>query len=161
MAGRSHLAVHDSPDFLSQVLGELGRVSNDDDTTLELLQGLGQSTQRVTIQIVGRLVKDDQVGSLPRASSQDSLDTLATRQTAHAGVRNQLGIETEVGAVGLNLLSDQRSELTRGKSLLHIDISDHLLVRGQQLVTGQPDVVSGHHGNPSLALHADVLTQSE
>ena len=35
VAGRSHLAVHDSPDLLSQVLGELGRVGNDDDTTLE------------------------------------------------------------------------------------------------------------------------------
>ncbi|KAK1245414.1 hypothetical protein MKX08_005043 [Trichoderma sp. CBMAI-0020] len=127
VAGRSHLAVHDSPDFLSQVLGELSRVSNDDNTTLELLQGLGQSTQRVTIQIVGRLVKDDQVGSLPRASGQDSLDTLATGQTTHTRVRNQLSIETEVGAVGLNLLSDQRSELTRGKGLLHIDISNHLL----------------------------------
>ncbi|TFB05190.1 hypothetical protein CCMA1212_003081 [Trichoderma ghanense] len=161
VAGRSHLAVHDSPDFLSQVLGELGRVSDDDDTTLELLQGLGQGTQRVTVQVVGRLVKDDQVGSLPRASSQDSLDTLATRQTAHLRVRDQLGIQTEVGAVGLNLLSDQRSELTGGEGLLHVDIGDHLLVRGQQLVTRQPNVVGAHHGNPALVLHADVLTQSE
>lgn len=161
MTGRSHLTVHDSPDFLSKILGEFSRVSNDDDTTLELLQGLGQGTERVTVQVVGRLVKDDQVRSLPRASSQDSLDTLTTRETAHARVRDKLGIKTEVGAVSLNLLTDKRTELTRGKSLLHIDISDHLLVRGQQLVTGQPGVVSGHHGSPALALHADVLTQSE
>merc|ERR1719434_638939 len=72
---RSHLTVHDGPDFLSQVLGELGGVSNDDDTTLELLQGLGQGTERVTVEIVGRLVKDDKMGTLPRASGQHSLDT--------------------------------------------------------------------------------------
>src|SRR3712207_7662253 len=46
----------------------------------ELLQGLGQGTERVTIKIVGRLVKNDKMGSLPRASSKDSLDTLTTGQ---------------------------------------------------------------------------------
>ncbi|PTD06759.1 hypothetical protein FCULG_00006734 [Fusarium culmorum] len=132
VAGRSHLAVHDGPDLLSQVLGELSRVSNDDDTTLELLQGLGKSTERVTVKI-----------------------------TTHTRVRNKLSVETEVGAVRLNLLSDQRSELTRGKGLLHIDISNHLLVRAQKLVSGQPGVVSRHHGNPSLVLHANVLTEGE
>ncbi|OAR01280.1 hypothetical protein LLEC1_01199 [Akanthomyces lecanii] len=161
VAGRSHLAVHDSPDFLSQVLGELGRVGNDDDTTLKLLQSLGQRTERVTVEVVGRLVKNDQMRTLPRASGKDSLDTLATRQTAHAGVGNQLGIEAEVGAVRLNLLADQRAELTRGKSLLHVNVSNHLLVRGQKLVTGQPGVVSRHHGNPALVLHANVLAKGE
>uniref|UniRef100_A0A098DMI5 Uncharacterized protein n=1 Tax=Gibberella zeae (strain ATCC MYA-4620 / CBS 123657 / FGSC 9075 / NRRL 31084 / PH-1) TaxID=229533 RepID=A0A098DMI5_GIBZE len=161
VAGRSHLAVHDGPDLLSQVLGELRRVSNDDDTTLELLQGLGKSTERVTVKIVGRLVKNDKMGSLPRASGKDSLDTLTTGQTTHTRVRNKLSVETEVGAVRLNLLSDQRSELTRGKGLLHIDISNHLLMRGQKLVSGQPGVVSRHHGNPSLVLHANVLTKGE
>lgn len=161
VAGRSHLTVHDSPDFLSDILGELSRVSNDDDTTLELLQGLRQGTERVTVEIVGRLVKDDQVGSLPRASRQNDLDTLTTGQTAHTRVRNKLSIETEVGAVRLNLLADQGTELTRGKGLLHIDISNHLLVRGEQLGTGQPSVVGAHHGNPALVLHANVLTKSE
>ena len=160
MAGRRHLAVHDSPDFLGQVLGELGRVGNDDDTTLELLERLGQRTQRVTVQVVGGLVKDDQVRSLPRASGKDSLDTLATGQTAHARVGDQLGVEAKVGAVGLNLLADQRAELTRGQGLLHVDVGNHLLMRGQQLVTGQPDVVGRHHGRPALVLHADVLTES-
>ncbi|KAF1733277.1 hypothetical protein CRV24_007176 [Beauveria bassiana] len=99
--------------------------------------------------------------TLPRASGKDSLDTLATRQTTHARVRNQLGVETKVGAVRLNLLADERAELTRGKSLLHINIGNHLLVRGQKLVTGQPGVVSRHHGNPTLVLHANVLTKGE
>ncbi|KAI6776795.1 hypothetical protein HG530_000740 [Fusarium avenaceum] len=161
VAGRSHHTVHDGPDLLSQVGGELGGVGNDDDTTLELLQGLGQGTEGVTIKVVGRLVKDDKMRSLPRAGGKDSLDTLTTRQTTHTGVRNELSVETEVGAVRLNLLSDQRSELTRGESLLHINISNHLLMRSEKLVSGQPSVVGSHHGNPSLVLHADVLTESE
>ncbi|CEI62809.1 unnamed protein product [Fusarium venenatum] len=161
VAGRSHPSVHDGPDLLSQVLGELSRVGNDDDTTLELFESLGQGTERVTVKIVGRLIKNDKMGSLPRASSQDSLDTLTTGQTTHTRVRNKLSVETEVGAVRLNLLSDQRSELTRGKGLLHINISNHLLVRSQKFVSGQPGVVSSHHGNPSLVLHANVLTEGE
>jgi len=65
VTGRSHTTVLDSPDFLSQVLGELGRVSNDDDTTLEGLDGLGKGTERVTVEVVGGLVEDDQVRTLP------------------------------------------------------------------------------------------------
>ncbi|QBZ65042.1 hypothetical protein PoMZ_06746 [Pyricularia oryzae] len=161
VAGRRHLAVNDSPDLLSQVLGELRRVSNDDDTTLELLERLGQGTERVTVQVVGRLIKNDQVRTLPRAGGKDDLDTLSTRQTTHARVRNQLGVETKVGAVALNLLTDQRTELTRGKSLLHVDLGNHLLVGSEQLRTREPGVVCRHHGDPALVLHANVLTQSE
>ncbi|ROW16830.1 hypothetical protein VPNG_01505 [Cytospora leucostoma] len=158
---RSHLTVQDGPNLLSQVLGELGVVSDDDDTTLELLDGLGQGTERVTVQVVGGLVKNDQVRSLPRASSQDNLDTLTTGETLHAGVRNQLVVETEVAAVSLNLLSDQRAELTRGESLLHVDLSNELLVRSKQLRTRQPLVVGSHHGHLTLVLLARVLDQSE
>jgi len=76
VAGGGHDTVVDGPDFLSQVLSELTGVSNDDNTTLERLNSLGQSTQGVTVQVVGRLVKNDDVGTLPRASGQDDLDTL-------------------------------------------------------------------------------------
>ena len=65
VTGRSHATVHDSPDFLSKVGSELGGVSDDDDTTLEGLDGLGKSTKRVTVQVVSRLVEDDQVRTLP------------------------------------------------------------------------------------------------
>jgi hypothetical protein len=161
VAGRSHLAVKDSPDFLSQILSELSRVSDDDDTTLEGLDGLGQGTERVTVEVVGGLVKDDQVRTLPRASGKDDLDTLTTGQTTHTRVRNELSVETEVGGVRLNLLTDEGTELTRGESLLLIDLSDHLAVGGHDLGTGNPGVVSRHHGCPPLVLHANVLTESE
>ncbi|KUI63666.1 hypothetical protein VM1G_12020 [Cytospora mali] len=161
VSGRRHLTVKDGPDFLSKILGELGVVSNDDDTTLELLDGLRQGTERVTIQVVGGLVKDDQVRSLPRASSQDDLDTLTTRQTLHARVGNQLIVKTEVAAVSLNLLTDQRTELTGSEGLLHVNVGNQLLVRSQQLGTGQPLVVSRHHGHLTLVLLASVLNKSE
>src|SRR5690242_2120363 len=161
VTGRSHLAVKNSPNFLSQVLGELSRVSNDDNTTLEGLDGLGQSTERVTVEVVGGLVKDDQVRTLPRASGKDDLDTLTTGQTTHTRVRNKLSVETEVGAVRLDLLTDERTELTRGESLLLIDLSDHLGVRGHDLGTGNPSVVGRHHRCPPLVLQTNVLTESE
>jgi hypothetical protein len=65
VTGRCHATIRDGPDFLSQLLGELSRVSDDDDTTLEGLDGLGQGTERVTVEVVGGLVKNDQVRALP------------------------------------------------------------------------------------------------
>ncbi|KAL5694002.1 hypothetical protein EMGR_003808 [Emarellia grisea] len=53
------------------VLGELTGVGNDNDTTLESLESLGQGTQRVTVEIVGGLVEDDDVRTLPRAGGED------------------------------------------------------------------------------------------
>lgn len=159
VAGGSHETVVDGPDFLGQVLSELTGVSNDDNTTLEGLDGLGESTKGVTVEVVGGLVKNDDVGTLPRASGENDLNTLATGETTHAGVGNQLGIETEVGAVLLNLLADKGTELTGGKGLLLVNLSDLLLVGDDNLGTGQPGVVVGHHGNPLLGLHADVVTQ--
>lgn len=161
MSRRSHLTVNDGPDFLGEILGELGGVSNDDNTTLEGLDSLGKSTKGVTVQVVGRLIEDDQMRTLPRAGGEDDLNTLATGETQHAGVRDELGIETEVGAVLLDLLADQRAELTRGEGLLLIDIGNHLLMRGEDLGTRDPGVVGGHHGNPALVLEADVLTEGE
>jgi len=74
-------------------------------------------------------------------------------------VRDQLGIETEVGAVLLDLLTDKGTELTGGEGLLLINLSDLLGVRDNNLGTGQPGVVGGHERSPLLGLHADVVTQ--
>lgn len=161
VAGRSHATVLNSPDFLGELLGELGGVSDDDDTTLEGLDGLGESTKGVTVEVVGGLVEDDQVGALPRAGGENDLDTLTSGETTHAGVGDKLGVDTEVGAVVLNLLTDKGTELTRGESLLLIDLGNELLVRLHDLGTGDPGVVSGHHGGPLLVLHADVVTEGE
>jgi len=161
LTGWGHATVLDSPDFLSQVLGELSGVSDDDDTTLERLDGLGESTKRVTVEVVGGLVKDDQMRTLPRAGGEDDLDTLTSGETTHAGVGNKFGVETKVGTVLLNLLADKRTELTGGEGLLLIDLGDELLVRLHDLVARNPCVVGGHHGCPPLVLHADVVTEGE
>lgn len=159
VSGGGHDTVVDGPDFLSQVLSELTGVSNDNNTTLEGLDSLGEGTERVTVEVVSRLVKDDKVGTLPRASGENDLNTLATGETTHARVRNKFGIETEVGAVLLDLLADKGTELTGGEGLLLINLSDLLGVRDNNLGTGQPSVVSGHERSPLLGLHANVVTQ--
>jgi len=76
-------------------------------------------------------------------------------------VGNQLGVNTEVGAVLLNLLADKRTELSRGESLLLVNICNHLLVRLHNLVSWNPGVVGSHHGSPLLVLHTDVVTDGE
>ncbi|EGO55351.1 hypothetical protein NEUTE1DRAFT_111896 [Neurospora tetrasperma FGSC 2508] len=92
---------------------------------------------------------------------QPDLDTLTTAETAHAGVRNKLGIETEVGAVRLDLLANKGTELTGSEGLLYIDIGNHLLVRSEKLVTGQLSVVSSYYRDPTLILRANILTEGE
>ena len=161
VAGGGHFSVDDGPNFLGDVGGELLGVSDDDDTTLERLESLGERTKRITVEIVGGLVKDDQVGALPRASGEHNLDTLATGETAHAGVRDELRIDAKEGAVLFDLTTDQRAELTGGEGLLLVDLGDLLGVGGDDLGTGDPGVVGSHHGNPLLALHANVLTKGE
>ena len=161
VTGRSHLAVHDSPDFLGQVLGEFTGVGDDNDTTLEGLESLGQSTKRVTVKVVGGFVKDDHVRTLPRAGGEHDLDTLTTGKTTHTRVGDQLSLDTELSAVGFDLLTDQRAELTAGKGLLLVNLGNHLGVRLDDFVTGNPGVVAGHHRNPALLLEANVFTKSE
>jgi hypothetical protein len=82
-----------------------------DNTTCKLLESVGQGTQRVTVQVVSRLVEHDQVWALPCAGGEDDLDTLATGQTTHAGVRDELSVEAEVGSVLLDLATDEGTEL--------------------------------------------------
>ena len=137
-------------------------MSNDDNTTSELAKGLGESTKRISVEVVGRLIKDNQMGALPSGSSKADLDTLTTGKTAHTRVRNKLSIETELLAVVLNLLADELTEVTGLDGLGTIDLSDHLGVRANELSTGDPGVVGGGHDDPLLLLgDSDVLTKGE
>jgi hypothetical protein len=76
-------------------------------------------------------------------------------------VGDELGVKTELGAVGLDLLADKRTELTAGKSLLLVNLGDHLGVGCHDLGTRNPGVVGSHHRCPLLVLQADVVTKSE
>lgn len=161
MTGRSHDTVKDSPDLLSEILGELSGMSNDNNTTLKALDSSRKSSKRVSIEIVGRLIEDDKMGSLPGTGGKHKLDLLSTGKTSDSRVRDKLRLETKEGAMGLNLLLGKRSELTGSKSLLHINLSDKLGVRLHKLGSGDPAVVDGTHGDPLLGLHAEVLTEEE
>ena len=56
----------------------LGCVSVMSKRTLESLDGGGKGTEGVTIQEIGRLVEDDDVGKIPETSSQHHLHLLTT-----------------------------------------------------------------------------------
>ena len=52
VAGSLEATVAHGPDFLAKRLGEVTVVRNDEHTTLELLESLDKSSQRLTIEIV-------------------------------------------------------------------------------------------------------------
>lgn len=159
MSGRNHLSVIDSPDFVSELLSELSRVGDDNNSTLELLESLGESAERVSVQVVGWLVEDDDVWLQPGTCSQDQLDLLTSGETLDSGVRDDLSLESEQHALGLNLLSGKGSELTGLEGLLEIDLGNELLMGLDDLTSWQPGVVGGHHWSPGLALHTDVVSE--
>jgi hypothetical protein len=68
-------------------------------------------------------------------------------------VGDELGFETEVGHVGFDLLSDQRSEKTQSLGLTGVDLDDLLLETTlDKFVSGKPDVLGRGH-----ALEADFV----
>src|SRR5436190_12448015 len=74
---------------------------------------------------------------------------------------DKLCIEAKVGAMSFDLLTDQRTKLATGQSLLLVDLSHHLLVRSQYFGSRNPGIVGTHHRSPSLILLANVLTENE
>jgi len=95
-------------------------------TTLERLESTGQSTKRISIKIIGGLVKNDEVGTLPCRSGKTDLDTLTTRETLHVRMRDKLSVETKLSTVGLNFLTDEVTKLTSLDRLGTMDLSNHL-----------------------------------
>lgn len=110
----SHTAVIDVPLLRAQGANELFVVRNEDNTTLEVADGDGETTKGVTIQEVGRLVKHQKMGVVPHGTSDDDLDLLSTRQRADLVVVGNLGVETKI----LKVLGDDLGlELTVTKTL--------------------------------------------
>ena len=64
--------------------------------------------KQLTVQEVGRLVEDDDVGLAPGGGTENDLDLLAT-ETTHDVVRSELALETEVLEVLLDLLANKRT----------------------------------------------------
>lgn len=64
------------------------------------------------------------MGTAPSSGGEDDLDLLTTRETAHRVVGRELGLETEVGEVRLDLLADEGTEETGLLRLARVDLLD-------------------------------------
>ena len=87
------------------LVDELRVVRDDDDASLVDVDCLGHRPKRVTVEVVGRLVEDDDVRRVPHGAREHDLDLLPARERAHARVRPKLGREADVAQVVLHKLS--------------------------------------------------------
>ena len=123
-------------------LRELSVMRDTQDTTLKVLQGLDQGGEGLSVQVVGRLIQTDDVGLSPGSGTQDDLDLLTSRETSHGVVGDELGLETEIGKVLLNLLSDKGPHHTESLSLSRVELHDLLFESSEeQLVSRHPNVL--------------------
>lgn len=147
------MTIPHGPDFLADRLGEVARVSDDEHTTLERLECTDESGERLAIEIVGRLVQGEDVGTTPGGGTKDDLDLLTARQAPHGVVRDKLGFKTEVGKVLLNLLADKRAKQAETLGFTGINLQNTLLETTlDEIVARHPDVFRGRE-----ALERDLV----
>lgn len=82
-------------------------MGDDEDTALEGLDGLDERGERLSVQEVGWLVENDDVGSSPGGSGENDLHLLTTGETTHRVVRSELSLEAKIFEVVLDFLSNQ------------------------------------------------------
>jgi hypothetical protein len=101
-------------------------VSDDEATSLEVLEGLDKGGERTSVQVyvVGRLVKHDDVRSSPGGGSEDDLDLLSSAETSHGVVGGELGLETKVLEMLLDLLSDEGLHYTESLGLSGVKLEN-------------------------------------
>merc|ERR1719235_2408334 len=120
---------------------ELLVVGDDDHAALELLDGQGQGTQTVAVQVVRRLIEHDKVGILPHARAENDLDLLTARQTLDGRVARRLLIEAEAHQVLLDALARQHLALETGshRLLLVLTLDHRQVTHSDQDITRNPD----------------------
>jgi hypothetical protein len=101
-------------------------VSDDEATSLEVLEGLDKGGERTSVQVyvVGRLVKHDEVRSSPGGGSEDDLDLLSSGETSHGVVGGELGLETKFLEMLLDLLSDEGLHYTESLGLSGVKLEN-------------------------------------
>lgn len=101
------------PDFGTDGLRELSVVSNNKNTTLEVLKGRDKGGKGLSVEIVGRLVETDDVRSSPGSGTEDNLHLLTTGKTSHGVVGDEFGIES-ISTRERNILKHRKAtSLTR------------------------------------------------
>lgn len=145
-----HAAVSDVPLLWAEGADELLVMGNHHDTTLVVADGDGKTTEGVTVQEIGRLVEDEEMGVVPHGAGEDDLDLLATGKTGDLVVVGDFGVETEVLKV---LGDDLGGQLTETKtltgSLVIVEFLDELAeTTVDEGLAGDLSVVLGEHVSP-------------
>ena len=93
------LAVDDPPLLRAERGDELLVMGDDNDTTLELADGVRETTKGLAIEVIGRLVEDEEMGVVPHGAGDDDLDLLTTGHTTNLVVLSELGVHSDVDKV--------------------------------------------------------------
>ena len=105
--------VHD-PGLGAELLAELVVVGNDDNATVEGLDGAGEGTEGLAIEVIGGLVEDEDMGLVPHSSGKDDLDLLSSREGRHTVVGTEFTVETAILEVLLDVLGGKRTDVKTG-----------------------------------------------
>ena len=124
--------VHD-PSLGAKLLAELVVVRNNNNTTVEGLNGTGKGAEGLAIEVVGGLIKDEDMRLVPHGSGKDDLNLLSSRKGGHTVVSTELTVKTAILKVLLDILGGKRTDVETGTlSDLEIDglhglVPTHLL----------------------------------
>jgi hypothetical protein len=145
----TELAVAKNPLLSAQGFSELCVVRHHDDTATICLDGLGEGTERVTVEVVSGLIENHNVGVVPHGSTEDYLHLLSSRETTDTRVGGEFGLETQFLEVLLDIDGSQGAlvESLTGCLLVIIDLEELLESHVLELLTCEPGVVF-----PRLAL---------
>mmetsp|Transcript_34513 Transcript_34513/g.91640 ORF Transcript_34513/g.91640 Transcript_34513/m.91640 type:complete len:969 (+) Transcript_34513:1449-4355(+) len=124
-------------------------MGDEEDAALVDLDGRGHGAERLAVEVVGRLVEDEEVRAVPHGGAHDDLDLLAARERAHAVVGAELAAEADVLEVLLDVGGGERANVHAGH---HGD----LLVTGPDVLfpAGLDQLGGGEEGG---ARHLDAL----
>lgn len=88
------------------------------------------------IEVVGRFIKNDEMGMLLWVGGKDDFDMLIIGEIVYVGVRDKFGIEIEVGVVSFDFFVYEGMELIGGKGFFYIDIGNYFLMGGEEFGVG-------------------------
>mmetsp|Transcript_3544 Transcript_3544/g.8991 ORF Transcript_3544/g.8991 Transcript_3544/m.8991 type:complete len:242 (-) Transcript_3544:2189-2914(-) len=112
------------PHLRADLVNELRVVRDDDHAAIVRVDRLGHGAERIPIEVVRRLVENDDVGRVPHRRREHDLDLLSARKCAHARVRRELRREAHVVEVRLHELLRERADQLGGE---RCDLVVHVL----------------------------------
>mmetsp|Transcript_21178 Transcript_21178/g.43570 ORF Transcript_21178/g.43570 Transcript_21178/m.43570 type:complete len:219 (+) Transcript_21178:47-703(+) len=117
-----------NPSLRTKFRNEFVVVRNDNDTSVECINGMSKSSQRFTIKVVRGFVKNDDVRLHPHGSSDDDLNLLSSGKSRHTVVGSEFWRKTTPVQVRLNILGRKGlDEHTSQLSKFEIDCLHGLL----------------------------------